>query len=106
MARPKLPLTGPLARAARALVEVSVAEIAGDAGVSKLALRDFERGLGMLSSQERKALRRSLERYGAHFVADGKGGRGYGVRLKFSAAKTEQIEGWEDEGGLAARDDV
>ena len=106
MGRGKLPLTGPLARAARALVEVSTSEIAGEAGVSKDALRDFERGLGMLSSSERKAVRRALERFGAHFVADGKGGRGHGVRLKFSAAKVQQLEEWEDEGGFAASDDV
>ena len=40
------------------------------------------------------------------FIADGEDGRGHGVRLKFSAAKVEKIESWEDEGGFAADDDV
>lgn len=99
-------LTGSLARAARALAGVSSTHTAADAGLSRKRLRDFEKSQGSLEAAQLAALRRTLEEHGVVFISDGEGGRGHGVRLKFSASKVEKIESWEDEGGLAANDDV
>jgi len=99
-------LTGQLARAARALAGVSSTHTAAEAGFSGKRLRNFERGQGTLDSDQLAALRLVLENHGAVFIADGEGGRGHGVRLKFPAAKVEKIESWEGEGGFAADDDV
>ncbi|MFC5338316.1 XRE family transcriptional regulator [Leucobacter denitrificans] len=106
MSKEPLPLTGNLARAARALVGVSAADAAEAAGLTRRQLRNFEKSLFPLTIDQRIELRSALERLGAHFVSDGNGGRGHGVRLKFSASKTERVESWEAEGGLAADDDV
>ncbi len=106
MTKDSLPLTGNLARAARALVGVSAADTAEAAGLTRRQLRDFEKHLAPISLDQRIALRVALERLGAHFVSDGNGGRGHGVRLKFSSSKTERVESWEAEGGFAADDDV
>lgn len=99
-------LTGQLARAARALVSVSSKHTASAAGLSRVQLRDFEKGNAGLGPQELASLQLALESLGAVFIADGEHGQGYGVRLKFSASKVEKIETWEGEGGLAADDDV
>lgn len=101
-----LQLSGSLARAARALTGVSSTHIAEEAGLSRKRLRNFEKEQGALTSTQLEALRVALENHGAVFIADGDDGRGHGVRLKFSSAKVEKIESWEDEGGLAADDDV
>lgn len=101
---PSLPSS--LARSARALVGTSAADTAAAAGLTRRQLRDHEKGLFPLTATEQRALRIALEGLGAHFVSDGIDGRGHGVRLKFSAIKTERVESWEAEGGLAADDDV
>lgn len=99
-------LTSQLARAARALVGVSATHAADAAGLTKSELRAFEKLRATLTAEQEAALKGALEDFGAHFIADGRGGRGHGVQLKFSAAKTERVESWEDEGGLPADDDV
>lgn len=106
MTQSTLPFTGHLARAARALVETSPGDTAAVAGLTIDRLREFERGRGTLQPEEADALKAALEGLGAVFLADGPGGRGYGVRLKFSVAGTKRLETWEGEGGLAADDDV
>lgn len=98
--------TGYLARAARALVEVSADHLAAEAGLTHDALRDFERGNSMITSNEIAKLRAVLEAHGAVFLPDGEGGHGYGVRLKFSRIGSKRIDTWEGEGGPAAEDDV
>jgi len=99
-------LTGQLARAARALIGVSSKHVAKTAGMSRDRVRDLENGNATITADESAALRSALEQLGAVFIADGDGGRGHGVRLKFSATKVEKIESWEGEGGFAADDDV
>jgi hypothetical protein len=99
-------LNGSLARAARALVATSATYTADAAGLTRRQLRDFEKGRGTLDEAQLASLRHTLERLGAFFLADGANGRGHGVRLKFSEDKTERVENWEGEGGLAGDDDV
>ncbi len=94
-----------LARAARALTQVSTKTIASKAGLPKEAVKSFERGVGFLSDEENAALRGALERYGAVFLPE-EGALGYGVRQKFSTRKVAKLESWENEGGPAADDDV
>lgn len=106
MAPHRLILTGPLARAARALVGTSTEVTASAAGLTRSQLRDFEKGRGVLQAGQADALRAALESLGAFFIPDGKDRRGAGVRLKFSESKARSVESWEDEGGLAAEDDV
>jgi len=106
MALNKLHLTGPLARAARALVKTSAAHTAEAAGLSAKQLRSFEKGRVALSEEEKASLRAALEQLGAMFIAEGPNGRGQGVRLKFSKSGAKRVATWESEGGLAADDDV
>ncbi|MDR2254550.1 MAG: hypothetical protein LBE25_00850 [Arthrobacter sp.] len=98
-------LTPDLARAARALTQVSTKTIASTAGLPKDTVKSFERGVGFLSDEENAALRRSLEHYGAVFLPE-EGALGHGVRQKFSSKKVAKLESWENEGGPAAEDDV
>ncbi|NLA65021.1 MAG: XRE family transcriptional regulator [Leucobacter sp.] len=98
--------TGYLARAARALVEISAEHLAPEAGLTHDELRDFERGNTTLAVERAAALQAALEAHGAVFLADGEGGFGYGVRLKFSRTGSKRIDTWEGEGGPAAEDDV
>ncbi|MGO2046406.1 MAG: helix-turn-helix domain-containing protein [Brachybacterium tyrofermentans] len=99
------PLTGDLARAARALTQISSDLIAQRAGVALEQLRSFERGVTDLDAGQLLELRAALEHYGAQFVAEDADG-GYGVRRKFSARKVKRIENWENEGGPAYEDDI
>lgn len=101
-----LNFTGYLARAARALVEVSADHLAAEAGMSHDELRDFERGNTSLSVDQATKLKGALEAHGAVFLYDGESGQGYGVRLKFSRTGSKRIDTWEGEGGPAAEDDV
>ena len=105
MKRLLAPLTPDLARAARALTQVSVEEISEAATLDAARVRDFEhRGSG-LDQDSKKRLRGALEEFGAIFFdEDGQGG--YGVRRKYTAAKTRQLDRWEGEGGPAYEDDI
>lgn len=96
---------GNLARAARALVSVNANYVAKEAGITRKALRDFEKGLRSPDEAELDAIQRALLDLGAVFLPDGPAG-GAGVRLKFNRAKSKQIDRWEGEGGPAAEDDV
>lgn len=98
-------LTGDLARAARALTQISPDLIAQRAGVEPDQLRSFERGVIDLDSDQLAELWATLEHYGAQFIAEDADG-GYGVRRKFSARNVKRIENWENEGGPAGDDDV
>ena len=106
MTQHTLNFTGYLARAARALVEISADHLASEAGLTFDELRSFERGTASLSPAQENTLKVALEQHGALFLLDGPGGRGYGVRLKFSRVGSKRIDTWEGEGGPAAEDDV
>ncbi|MBO0594978.1 XRE family transcriptional regulator [Nesterenkonia sp. E16_7] len=99
------PLTPDLARAARALTQVSVEEISEAAALDPTRVRGFEhRGSG-LDQDSRRKLRSALEEFGAVFFDEDDQG-GYGVRRKYNAAKTRQLDRWEGEGGPAYEDDI
>ena len=93
---------GDLARAGRAFASVSISTIASDTGLSEEQIRHFERGGDNLSSEQRAALKKSLEKYGAHFIPEGDG-YGYGVRRRYPREKLLRLSDWEDEGGAWER---
>lgn len=97
-------LSGPLSRAARALVELTREQLAGQCGLDADAIKAFERGLADLDDAGRRRLQSSLEAAGAVFIPENGGGAG--VRLKFTRSETKRIATLEGEGGIAADDDV
>ena len=99
-----LTLTGPLSRAARALVELTREQLSTQCGLDVEAIRMFERGLADLDRNAREKLKASLEAAGAVFIPEN--GGGVGVRLKFNRSETKRISILEGEGGIAADDDV
>lgn len=101
----RAPLTPDLARAGRALTQVSVDAIAQAASLEIQQVRDFEhRGISLETADNDK-LRAALEQFGVVFFAEDSDG-GYGVRVKYSASKIRQLQRWEAEGGPAYEDDV
>lgn len=98
-------IDGYLARAARALVQLSATAVAERAGCTRKQLKAFEKGQWDFTGEQQTDLRRALEHYGAIFIPDDSQG-GYGVRLKFNRNKIPLIETWEGEGGMPADDDV
>lgn len=98
-------LTPDLARAARALTQVSVDVIGEAAAIEPARVRDFEhRGIA-LDRADNNTLRAALEEYGAAFFAEDDEG-GYGVRRKHNASKIRQLTRWEGEGGPTYEDDL
>jgi transcriptional regulator with XRE-family HTH domain len=65
-------------RAARALIELSQAGLAGAAVVPAAVIADYETGAGTPTPADLEAIRRALERAGVEFTNGGKPG----VRLK------------------------
>lgn len=100
-----LTLTGPLARAARVLVQLSRTDVARKAGLEKAALAAFEEGRDSLPRAARDALRAALEAGGAVFLPED-GAGGLGVRLKFNSKDVRAIARLESEGGPVGEDDV
>lgn len=98
-------MTGPLARAARALVQWPRAHVARIAGLEEEALTHFEADRSVLGDLELARLQDSLERGGTVFIAEGHTG-GLGVRLKFNAKDVRAINRMEGEGGPVGTDDV
>ncbi|WP_417217795.1 XRE family transcriptional regulator [Arthrobacter sp.] len=105
MTNHQMVLTSDLARAARALTQVSPRAIAREAGLEKKQLREFEKGNQPLAAEPAASLLRALEHFGVAFIPDDEQG-GYGVRRKYNAAKVRRLETWEDEGGPAFEDDI
>jgi transcriptional regulator with XRE-family HTH domain len=102
-----LSITGGQIVAARALTGISQGKLAARAKVEPSDLRRLE-ARGALEndpSEDLVKIRRTLEDLGAVFI-DEKDGAGAGVRLKFSRSQTRAIDRWENEGGVAAEDDV
>ena len=98
-------LTGPLARAARALVEWPRDRVAQLSGVSVEALAAFERAHIDPGQAARDAIRAALEQGGAVFIPEADG-VGAGVHLKFARKVAKQINRMENEGGPVGEDDV
>ena len=100
-----MPITGSLARAARALVQWPRAHVARLAALEDVALADFEAGRAELDSDARTRLRDALEEGGAIFLPEDHTG-GAGVRLKFTGRDVRAINRLENEGGPVGSDDV
>ena len=100
-------ISADLARAGRALAQVSVAVIAARTGLEAEDVRAFERGVHDLDEERNRVLRAGLEELGVEFLpADDEAGVGYGVRQKFNPRTVKRIENWENEGGPALEDDI
>lgn len=98
-------LTSDLARAGRALAQVSLADLGERAGLERERLRRFERGRLGLRDEENGRVRDALEEFGVEFLPEDDTA-GYGVRQKFSSRKVRRLETWENEGGPALDDDI
>lgn len=94
-----------LARAGRALSQVSIDDVAQEAGLDAARAKAFERGVGSLSTEENLRLQTALETFGVVFLPEDDDA-GYGARQKFNNRKVERIEGWENEGGPSGEDDI
>lgn len=97
-------LTGPLCRAARALVEIDLPALATVCGLDAEAIDAFERKLGQPDAATIKRLIAALEDLGAVFIPED--ARGVGVRLKFTESERRRLATLEGEGGIVRADDV
>ncbi|MEY4706659.1 MAG: hypothetical protein RJB58_382 [Pseudomonadota bacterium] len=102
-----VPITGSQIAAARALTEISQAQLAVRAGVDLSTLVELEgrHNLANEPSADLAKIREALESLGAVFVPERRGA-GVGVRLKFGRSQARAIDRWEDEGGAPADDEV
>ena len=98
-------ITADLARAARALAQVSLTYVAEHADLDRQQLKNFERHRADLVAGEKLRLRQTLEVFGVLFIPEDDQG-GYGVRRKFTRTKVKRLENWENEGGPAYEDDI
>lgn len=97
-------ITGPLCRAARALVQWPRAQLASASGVQKAEIRAFETGDVDPGDEAKTALRQALEAAGAVFLDEDD--LGAGVRLRFTKRDVKQLRRLEGEGGAIGEDDV
>lgn len=97
-------ITAAQCRAARALIEWSVAELSQAAKVDAKTIEDFEARYRGPSDDIRRRIRLALEEGGVIFIAENGGGAG--VRLKFSRREVRAINRWEGEGGTVGEDDI
>jgi len=97
-------LTGPQARAARALVQWPREHVAKKAGVEVDVLTAFEREGVDPGEDAKERIQAALEEGGAVFLSEADGG--IGVRLKFSRQEVRSIRRLENEGGPVGDDDV
>lgn len=104
MQREKMMLTGPLCRAARALVEISRAQLSALSGVAEADIENFERKIAVPDAFDLGRLQEALAELGAVFIPEGS--RGAGVRLKFTASERRRLQTLEGEGGIVRSDDV
>ncbi|WP_409020930.1 DNA-binding protein [Brevundimonas vesicularis] len=98
-------ITGPQAKAARALVQWPRDLVARRAGISEDTLAAFERGNVDPGEDIRRQIQVVLQEGGAVFI-DENDSHGRGVRLKFSHRDVRSIRRLENEGGPVADDDV
>lgn len=97
-------LTGPLCRAARALVQWPRERLAESCGVTKKMVRSFENGSSELSADAKAKIMATLEQGGAVFLEEDD--MGAGVRLRFTARDVKQLRRLEGEGGAVGEDGV
>lgn len=97
-------ITGPLCRAARALVQWPRTQLASASGVAKADIRAFETGDVDPGDKAREALTHALESAGAVFLDEDD--LGAGVRLRFTRRDVKQLRRLEGEGGAVGEDDV
>jgi DNA-binding transcriptional regulator YiaG len=98
-------LTAAQCRAARALVELSCAQLANAAQIDEHMIRQFEKKFHEPDDATKQRLRLALEAAGAVFIPE-QDGAGEGVRLKFSRPGIRAVQRWEGEGGSTGEDDV
>lgn len=99
-----VPLTGPLCRAARALVQWPRRKLADEAGLAEDAVRAFETGEVDPGADAKARLEAALTHAGAVFIPEDTAG--IGVRLKFTQKDVRAINRLEGEGGPVGEDDV
>jgi len=97
-------ITGPLCRAARALVQWPRTQLATASGVAKPAIRAFETGDVDPGDEAKAALKHALETAGAVFLNEND--LGAGVRLRFKRKDVKQLRRLGGEGGAIGEDDV
>lgn len=97
-------LTGPLCRAARALVQWPRSRLAEICGVTKAQVREFESAGIDPGAEARTKLKAALEQGGAVFIPEDS--LGAGVRLRHTAKDVKALNRLEGEGGPAGEDDV
>lgn len=97
-------ITGPICRAARALVELSRDKLSSIAKIDSLIIEQFERQIMTPDAETIAQLKNALEEMGAVFIPEDS--RGAGVRLKFTSSETKRLATLESEGGIAGFDDV
>lgn len=97
-------LTGPLCRAARALVQWPRTRLAEACGVSADIIAAFENANADPGAPAKAAIIRVLEEGGAVFIPEDD--QGPGVRLKFRRSDVKAIDRMEGEGGPVGSDDV
>lgn len=97
-------ITGPLCRAARALVEIDLPGLSTVCGLDADVIDRFERKLGQPDAATMKRLKEALEELGAVFIPED--ARGAGVRLKFTQSERKRLQTLESEGGIVRADDV
>jgi len=102
----KIPISGRLVAAARALAGVSQADFAAAAGLPVKALGFMESGgSAWIPNENIAGVSRALEHFGI-VVIEETDGMGAGVRLKFTRQDVAQIARLESEGGLVGSDDA
>jgi hypothetical protein len=97
-------ITAAQGRAARALIEWSVDELAQASKVDAKTITDFELRYRAPSEADKRRIRVALEEGGVIFIPENGGGAG--VRLKFSRREVRAINRWEGEGGTVGEDDI
>jgi transcriptional regulator with XRE-family HTH domain len=97
-------ITGSQCRAARALAELSRELLASLSGIDEDVITRFERQLETPAEEVIRRLQDALEAAGTLFIDEGE--RGLGVQLKFTRSETRRLSILENEGGLAANDEV
>lgn len=97
-------ITGAQCRAARALAELTRANLARTARTDENVVERFERKLHKPDDETVAAIQQALEAAGVVFIAEN--GGGVGVRLKFNASVTRRLGVLENEGGIVGNDEV
>jgi len=97
-------ITAAQCRAARALIEWSVDDLARASKVDSKTIEDFELRYRAPGDSDKRRVRVALEKGGVIFIPENGGGAG--VRLKFSRREVRAINRWEGEGGTVGEDDI